>query len=191
VLPIEGATLNERVGCWVRITNLGSQGDFTARVENVTNAVQAHTGRHLPGDYAVDRVAWVDRVEGRMPLGRREAGSLRLLEHAVVDSPGHQPAPVFYFLTAANETFNPSSHGVGWRLEPARLDAPIRFDLTVSNVTADTQATWALTIGYNDRTQVVFEVVSAPESEARAGATPEPHRQSAAVIPTLLLTTPR
>jgi hypothetical protein len=48
------------------------------------------------------------------------------------------------------------------RLEPARVDAGICFDLTVSNVTADTQATWGLAIGYNDRTQVVFEVVSSP-----------------------------
>ncbi len=74
-----------------------------------------------------------------MPLGRGETGTLRLLEHAVLDSPNYPAAPVFYFLTAVAETFNPDSHGVGWSLEPVRLDAPICFDLAVSNVTADSK----------------------------------------------------
>jgi hypothetical protein len=113
VLRIGGATLNERCGCWVKITNLGPHGNFTARVENVTNAVQAHTRSQLPGGYSIDRVAWIDTTEGRMPLGRNEAGTLRLLEHAVLDSPNYPAAPVFYFLTAEAETFNPNSHGVG------------------------------------------------------------------------------
>jgi hypothetical protein len=66
---------------------------------DVTTAVQAHTRSQLPGGYSIDRVAWIDVTEGRMPLCRNEAGTLRLLEHAVPDSPSYPAAPVFYFLT--------------------------------------------------------------------------------------------
>jgi hypothetical protein len=147
---------------WVRVTNLGPDAEFVARVENVRNARHAATLTAVDEGYSVDRIAWYDKQPGRRRLSRGEVGVLHLAEHALATGPGIPHDFVVYFLEPPN-TSNPGEPRAGWRLNASLGCIPITFDLTVSNVsnvTADTQVTERLSIGYDSGQHVAFDVVS-------------------------------
>lgn len=159
--------LGERLGFWVRVTNEGPPTEFTARVTNVVGAVHAgavdRVGGALGEHYSVDRVAWSDVADGRIRLARHEMATLRLLEHAVLDRQGlPHPIPVFFFVQARQQEWNPEGHGAGLRFEPVVVTAPVEFDLTITNITADAEATWRMSIGYDDAMRAVFSILAGP-----------------------------
>jgi hypothetical protein len=147
-----------RIGLWVRVTNRGPSAEFAARVENVRNARRADDDMPVGSGYSVDRVAWAETTEGRLALGRGQSGTLRLAEWAgVVISNGRRSGPVVYFLEATSAVPAPVTHALGWRLDATALETrPLAFDLTVSNVSADTHTTKHLAISFGDRSEVLF-----------------------------------
>jgi hypothetical protein len=153
-------TFHERMAFWVRVKNLGPDADFVARVENVTGGRHAASRKALEDGYSVDRVAWIDTTSGRMPISRGEVGTLRLAEWAIPRATGIPESPVAYFFEAATAAHSPDGHGAGWLLDASLGCPPIDFDLTVSNVTADTQATLRLSIGYDPGMHFTFNVVA-------------------------------
>jgi hypothetical protein len=121
---------------WVRVTNDGPSGTFTARLSEIS-------GKPVPEHHSdIENVAWESTIEAVRDIAR--GGSARLILGTYARRPDTRVgayAPCFWFWMARSAIWAPNAHGYDWRLRELPGET-IDFNLEIVNITFDKSDRW-------------------------------------------------